>query len=443
MLQHKCGERGRGGRALADLGHRRRRREDVARLIAWPADARVPSTPTREPAACQPARPPTRHPGRPPEDADSGPVVPLNGVAWLWQLLGQSPAAREQWSELLRLAATSAETPVRAETLNLVGRFASAAGDSATAHAFFQEALVAGRAGQNAVSVARSLRGLAHVAISRGAFELARTLQEEALELQRRLGQAAEVARSLALLGWLTLEARGARAAEALHEESLTLRVTLGEPLALAYSLVHLGWLAHLTSRDEMARQHLAEALTTVRSHPDRWKVVALLALLGRPSPVETPIRHAISLLAGAEAHESAASLQAEESADALGFLAEAQDRVQPRALAIAWGGGRQADAAGLVDRALKAGEIRAHVGRPGRDGLPEPMPLTPRELEVAALISRGHTNRRIAEELVIAERTAETHARNIREKLGLSTRAQIAAWIATRGLLVLDRQDA
>jgi DNA-binding CsgD family transcriptional regulator len=63
-------------------------------------------------------------------------------------------------------------------------------------------------------------------------------------------------------------------------------------------------------------------------------------------------------------------------------------------------------------------------------------MPLTARELEVAILIGRGHTNRRIADELVIAERTAETHARNIREKLGLSSRSQIAAWIAARGLL-------
>jgi DNA-binding CsgD family transcriptional regulator len=33
----------------------------------------------------------------------------------------------------------------------------------------------------------------------------------------------------------------------------------------------------------------------------------------------------------------------------------------------------------------------------------------------------------------VIGERTAETHARNIREKLGMSTRSQIAAWAAVR----------
>jgi DNA-binding NarL/FixJ family response regulator len=66
---------------------------------------------------------------------------------------------------------------------------------------------------------------------------------------------------------------------------------------------------------------------------------------------------------------------------------------------------------------------------------------LTPREHEVAALIGKGYSNRRIAERLVIAEKTAEVHARNIREKLGLASRAQIAAWAAQHGLL--GAQDA
>jgi DNA-binding NarL/FixJ family response regulator len=62
--------------------------------------------------------------------------------------------------------------------------------------------------------------------------------------------------------------------------------------------------------------------------------------------------------------------------------------------------------------------------------------PLTAREQEVAVLVGRGYSNRRIAEALVIAEKTAEVHARNVREKLGLDTRAQIAAWVAQRGRL-------
>ena len=61
---------------------------------------------------------------------------------------------------------------------------------------------------------------------------------------------------------------------------------------------------------------------------------------------------------------------------------------------------------------------------------------LTAREREVAILIGQGHSNRRIAEALVISEKTAEVHARNVRGKLGLESRAQIAAWVAQRGLL-------
>ena len=75
----------------------------------------------------------------------------------------------------------------------------------------------------------------------------------------------------------------------------------------------------------------------------------------------------------------------------------------------------------------------------PGAAGASHRLPpehLTPREREVAALIGRGYTNRRIADELVITERTAETHARNVRERLGLTTRAHVAAWAVEHGLL-------
>ena len=61
--------------------------------------------------------------------------------------------------------------------------------------------------------------------------------------------------------------------------------------------------------------------------------------------------------------------------------------------------------------------------------------PLSAREEEVAALIARGLTNRQIAAELVIAERTAGSHVAHILDKLGFTTRAQIAAWAAKRGL--------
>ena len=58
---------------------------------------------------------------------------------------------------------------------------------------------------------------------------------------------------------------------------------------------------------------------------------------------------------------------------------------------------------------------------------------LTPREREVAALVADGMTNREIAERLVISERTAEYHVEQIRNKLGVRSRAQVAAWMSAR----------
>jgi ATP/maltotriose-dependent transcriptional regulator MalT len=55
---------------------------------------------------------------------------------------------------------------------------------------------------------------------------------------------------------------------------------------------------------------------------------------------------------------------------------------------------------------------------------------LSARESQVAALVVEGMSNRQIGEKLYISERTAENHIQNILNKLGYSTRAQIAAWV-------------
>jgi DNA-binding CsgD family transcriptional regulator len=65
----------------------------------------------------------------------------------------------------------------------------------------------------------------------------------------------------------------------------------------------------------------------------------------------------------------------------------------------------------------------------------PGPGGLTPRELEVARLLTKGLFNREIAAELFITEWTAATHVRNILAKLGLTSRTQIAAWAVEHGL--------
>jgi pimeloyl-ACP methyl ester carboxylesterase/DNA-binding CsgD family transcriptional regulator len=122
--------------------------------------------------------------------------------------------------------------------------------------------------------------------------------------------------------------------------------------------------------------------------------------------------------------------------------LHRAEDRAAPVAQA-------EALAAGIRDAELRvvpgrshlpfAGDvhslvvpIRRHLGlRTLRRG---PRALTPRQNEVAALVSEGCTNREIATRLGIDERSAEGHVERIRMRLGFSSRAQIAAWYAAQG---------
>lgn len=88
-----------------------------------------------------------------------------------------------------------------------------------------------------------------------------------------------------------------------------------------------------------------------------------------------------------------------------------------------------------LRDNFLQAASGLIPIGTPHRtarkvqaaDG------LTPREREVAQHIAQGKSNREIADELVIGERTIETHVTNILNKLSFSSRTQIAAWVASK----------
>src|SRR4029453_9053752 len=61
---------------------------------------------------------------------------------------------------------------------------------------------------------------------------------------------------------------------------------------------------------------------------------------------------------------------------------------------------------------------------------------LTAREVQVLALVAKGKSNREIAAELVISDRTVARHMSNIFTKLGVSTRTAASAYAFQRGLL-------
>ncbi len=84
--------------------------------------------------------------------------------------------------------------------------------------------------------------------------------------------------------------------------------------------------------------------------------------------------------------------------------------------------------------------EALARRGRLALPGLPRAAEasavLTPREVEVLALMAQGRTNRQIGAELFISEKTASVHVSNILAKFGASGRTEAVALAAARGLL-------
>jgi two-component system, NarL family, response regulator LiaR len=112
--------------------------------------------------------------------------------------------------------------------------------------------------------------------------------------------------------------------------------------------------------------------------------------------------------------------------AGAAGYLLK---NVQPQELARAI---RAADAGeALIDPAVAARLVEALAEAEPDDGYER---LTPREREVLALIGRGFSNKRIALELGVAEKTAKTHVSNLLGKLGLADRTQAALYASRIG---------
>jgi non-specific serine/threonine protein kinase len=97
-----------------------------------------------------------------------------------------------------------------------------------------------------------------------------------------------------------------------------------------------------------------------------------------------------------------------------------------------------EAFATGRLLSLQEAVELSLAVPERGSGYLPRSfaVPLTIREAEVVRLIGRGRSNREIADELVISQRTAEAHVTHVLNKLGVRSRAQAAIWAVEHGLV-------
>jgi DNA-binding NarL/FixJ family response regulator len=107
------------------------------------------------------------------------------------------------------------------------------------------------------------------------------------------------------------------------------------------------------------------------------------------------------------------------------------------RALGDQDGAEMELDAARWAFQELGATPDVAHVESLSRTGAAEATcGLTARELEVLRLVAEGKTNRAIATDLFLSEKTVARHVSNIFGKLGLSTRAAATAYAYEHGLV-------
>lgn len=189
-------------------------------------------------------------------------------------------------------------------------------------------------------------------------------------------------------------------------------------------SLVHL-----LRGDAGRAREVAEESLRLMRTVDDRSGVALCVEALSWASAGTDP-EHTARLAGAADAvwHSIPAAPP--------GLVTAFRDRfTQPARDALdAEGWTRRFTEGAALDRvqatALALGERRGAAEASAPQARPS-HPLTPRQREVADLVSEGLTDRQIAERLVISPRTAESHVEQILTRLALRSRAGIAAWAA------------
>ena len=172
------------------------------------------------------------------------------------------------------------------------------------------------------------------------------------------------------------------------------------------------------------------ESLAVARRFGNPSMLISCLKGLSAVAGATSDDQRALRLAAAAERLISEGSIQVEPW---LRNRAEDSERQARSRLGVnrsqaAWNQGWAMSVDRAIDYALGDSEPATEV---------DAGPLTRRELDVARLVATGLTNRQIAEQLFIAERSAEGHVERIRNKLGVRSRTEVATWALEHGLMM------
>jgi DNA-binding NarL/FixJ family response regulator len=293
-----------------------------------------------------------------------------------------------------------------------------------------QEALAIQSASGDAIGVGESVNSLANLAHRRGDLAEARRLYERALAAARLADYRVDIV--LHNLGLVAQEAGDLDAARQYFEESVEVN-RLGDSFA-GLSLAKLGEILAMQGDVRRAREVLTRSLALHRRLGDVYATAFALERFAILASIDGRPERALQLAGAASAlREQKGTLLAGAARAAIdGPVAAARASLRPELADASWARGREMSIDEAVSLALAEPPVDALGRERRRPSGDTSHGLTPREREVALYLARGSTNRQIAAELVLAERTVDVHVSNILGKLGLSSRAQVAAWVVT-----------
>ena len=345
---------------------------------------------------------------------------------WSTRAVGEG----RRWLGLLLDADTGA-TPARARALAVSGALAVTQNDSHTGRPLLEKALELGRRFENTEVVLLSLRYLTISAVYDDDLPTAREHAERGLRLARTSGSQTEIAHLSTAVGGAAALADDHDRAEPMLAQGARLSRELGERWNLAYSLWLWGFSRWRRGRFNEAEELLREALELARASNDPIGASLMAETLAWVTASTQGPGRAARLLGAAEASRGALSFDLFPSWRRYHERCESQVRAQLGT--AAFDAAMTRGAAMSPERALAGGAQDRRPSAAPSQRAREIFPLTQRQWQIARLVAAGRSNKEIGLQLFIDSRTVESHVYNILNKLGLNSRAQIAAWVTER----------
>jgi predicted ATPase/class 3 adenylate cyclase/DNA-binding CsgD family transcriptional regulator len=351
-----------------------------------------------------------------------------------WFMRGALTEGRDLLEKLLSARSEGIEPGVRSAALNAAGTLARYQGDLASADRLITEALEIRRRLGDPKATADSLNNLGYVTLHRGDHRRAQSLYDEALRTYRQRGDQQGIADALSHLALIALHEGDRTTARSFEQESLDIWRALGDMQGVAWALEGLGKVELEAGDREGAITSFREGLEVARGIGHGWAIALLIDGFACAAASQGLADRALRLAGAAAAIRKRVGtpLAPLQERQLHRWLERARFALRPVRAEHAFAAGSEMSLDDAVAEAI-ATEAGSPTGKEERDQWSR---LSERELEVAALIAHGLTNKQIAERLFIATGTVERHVANILGKLDMSNRAQVAAWVAERGLL-------